>query len=426
MATAPTPSNQATKAATTINSYLKYAATKPYAILGSVPEGSAGGSNANVNWQQQIPIIPAFCTAVEFQVNLPVTLTLPASGTATLSPFAPYSAVLNQLTIAGAPPWPLMEMTPWYFDSTFHRVGYDPNYPGLGGNAGYFAAVLDQGPTPQNIGGSGSLAPGSVVTNSGTSAASTNYVFQFNVRMQLQRKRHLLWGAIPFGDPENRPYNLTQVAPLIGSNPEQSLFVQASSGATCDIGTGGATFNCIYELSYIDLLPDGSQAAPQPTVDYGLQVSPSTTTGLSAGSIIPITHRTAMAYTAIHHVLVNDQAPLRADYFALWDDQDQQSARWSYDSQNNTFQDYFTRFHRINRRYPHLGVYTAEFDDGVFPEIPSVTPYDAIMSPDKGYASAFGIPVTPAMTTALRIPSSVTVSSPYIRNYEFGLVKVPY
>jgi hypothetical protein len=108
MATAPTPSNQATKAATTINSYLKYAATKPYAILGSVPAGSAGGSNANVNWQQQIPIIPAYCTAVEFQVNLPVTLTLPASGTATLSPFAPYSAVLNQLTIAGAPPWPLM------------------------------------------------------------------------------------------------------------------------------------------------------------------------------------------------------------------------------------------------------------------------------------------------------------------------------
>jgi hypothetical protein len=48
------------------------------------------------------------------------------------------------------------------------------------------------------------------------------------------------------------------------------------------------------------------------------------------------------------------------------------------------------------------------------------------MSPDASYAQAFDLPVTPAMTTAIRIPAATTSVTPYVRNYEFGLVRVPY
>jgi hypothetical protein len=428
--TAPTPTSEASAASGTLNNYLKYAATKPYAILGSVTGGAgvSGGSSANVIWQQYIPIVPAFCVAIDLEITLPVALTLPATtGTATLSPFAPYSALSQQLTLAGAPPWPLTELTPWHIDETMHKINYDPYYPGLGGLEGIFGtnSILDQGPSAQSMG----LAPGATVTNTTGSPVTTDYLFQFNVRIQLQRKRHLLWGAVPFGDPENRPYHTMQINQLIGTNPETALFVNASGAATCIVGytaVPNATVNCIYQLSYIDLLPDGSQTAPKPSVNYGLQMAPSTTTGLAAGSIMPITHRTAMIYTAIHHILVNGGIGLRPDYMGLWDDQDQQSARWSYDSQNNTKGNWWTEYHRKYRRYPYTGVFSVELDDGVFPEIPSVTPYDGLISPDQTYAETFGVPVTPAVTTALRIATGVTLSSAYVRNYEIGLVKVPY
>lgn len=118
--------------------------------------------------------------------------------------------------------------------------------------------------------------------------------------------------------------------------------------------------------------------------------------------------------------------PVQADYFGLWDDQDQQSSRWNYDLSQNTFQGYFDKFHRTYRHYPLLGQYVCDFEGGAFPEIPSVTPIDAVMSPDASYAETFGVPVTPAMTTSIRLPSGVTATNLYIRTYAFGLVRVPY
>jgi hypothetical protein len=259
---------------------------------------------------------------------------------------------------------------------------------------------------------------------------------QFKVRQQLQRKRHLLWGAVPFGDPENRPNNLTQILPLQGVNPEQCLIVNGATTVYSTapvLGTGGATVKATYELAYIDLLPPSMTSVPNPQVGYGLQLIQFSTTGLAAGTAQPITHRTAMAYTSIHQLLINSPTsaaagglPQRADYFGLWDDQDQQSSRWNFDAQNNTFTEYFDKFQRAYHHYPLTGQYLADFEGGLFPEIPSVTPYDAIMSPDASYAAAFGVPVTPAMTTTLRIPSGTTVFNPYVRTYAFGLVRVPY
>jgi hypothetical protein len=125
-------------------------------------------------------------------------------------------------------------------------------------------------------------------------------------------------------------------------------------------------------------------------------------------------------------LLINGQLPLEADYYGLWDDQDVQSSRWNFDAQVNTFQEYFDKFQREYHRYPMLGQYVADFENGLFPEIPSVTPYDALMSPDASYAQAFGVPVTPAMTTSIRMPAGTDPSNPYIRTYAFGLVRVPY
>src|SRR6185312_5143640 len=87
-----TQAQAAQAALAAINSFLSIAPRKYYAILGTVASGNAGGATATAIFQQQIPIIPAFCTAIDYNINLPVTLTLPAStGVATLSPFAPYS-----------------------------------------------------------------------------------------------------------------------------------------------------------------------------------------------------------------------------------------------------------------------------------------------------------------------------------------------
>jgi hypothetical protein len=443
-----TQSSAAAAAVAAINSFLAVAPTKYTAILGTVAAGLTGGAAANVIWQQQIPIVPAFCTAIDYEVTLPLTYTATTVGGAFISPFAPYSVIANQLTLGGAPPWPLTEMLPWYLDYVAKHLDYDFSYPGLGYTGAAYGAneflypgapatytptngvgILDSGPNPN-------LFPAGAIPNAAlTTAAVSNAVLQFKIRQQLQRKRHLLWGAIPFGDPENRPNNLVQLLPFTGVNPEQTLIVTGSTTAFSTspvIGTGGCTVKATYELAYIDLLPPSMTSVPNPQVGYALQLIQFSTTNLAAGTIFPITHRTAMAYTAIHQLLINGAAagvggiPYRADYFGLWDDQDQQSSRWNFDAQNNTFTEYFDRFHRVYHHYPLTGYYLSDFEGGLFPEIPSLTPYDAIMSPDSTYAAAFGVPVTPAMTTSLRLPTGTTAINPYVRTYAFGLVRVPY
>lgn len=437
-------------------SFLQNAPRKFYAIQGTVPLGS-GGAATQVTWQQAVPIIPAYCTNVFLNIQQKFTVTFAANAdTCYVSPYAPYSGWNNQITLGGAPPWPATELTPWYLDSIACRTDFDPAAPGLAGvNSGYpttnfFAKVLDLGLTAwiDTIGSAApaisltaasttdSLNPGQLITNtSGGAAAVLTITANFSLQMRLQRKRHLLWGAIPFGDPENRPNVLMQLLPTVGINPEQCMFISppGNSAAVTATLTAAATVTAVYELAYIDLLPAGVQV-PEPTVGFGLQLTPATISGLTAGTYATITHRTAQAYTAIHHILVNGGTaatpayakPIQSSYFGLWDDQDPQSARWQFDTTVNTFQMYFDQFFRQKRRYPVIGYYLADFENGVYPEIPSVDPYDAVMSPDATYAAAFGVPVTPAMTTVVRIPTATTAVLGYCRYYAFGLVKVPY
>lgn len=426
-ATSATPQSQAQAAQAALNAFLSIAPTKNYAIIGTLASGSAGGGSAVVTWAEQIPIIPAFCIAVDYEVTLTVTPTV-TTGTAQWSEFAPYCAIGEQMTIGGAPPWPFTEATAWHLDEVMHRQGWDPAYTGLGGqgvasNANpAFASTLDYG-LAASVTAFGAN-PGSAVT---TAVAKT---FQFTVRQQFQRKRHLLWGAIPFGDPENRPNNQIVLNPLVGNNPEQNLIQASTGGNTTAVTSAVLTVKAIYRLMYIDLLPPSIGSPPAPAVGYGLQLTPSSPSGLTSGNLFKMTHRTAQVYLSMHHILVNTgatfPAPIQADYFGLWDDQDQQSARYSFDVTVNSFQEYFTEYHRNYGKYPYIGHYVNDLDDGLFPVIPSVTPYRALMTPDASYAQAFDLPVTPAMTTTLRIPAAVTASSPYVRTYEFGLVRVPY
>jgi hypothetical protein len=432
--------NAAQAAASAIATFLKIAPTKYYPILGTLAAGTTGGANANVIWQQPIPIIPAFCTAIDYTIQLPLSLTLGSTtGAATASPFAPYSGFMQQMTLGGAPPWPMTEFTPWYLDAIKHRIDYDwadagQNQYGNTNPATYPNNTLDQGPIPVNINqliAGATFTPGATYTNVTGAQVTTNFSINFRVRQQLQRKRHLLWGSVPFGDPENRPNNLVQMSPGQGVNPEQVMFVSnvaGGGGGSSTAVTAANTCNVYakYELRYIDLLPDTLTSVPQPLVNYGLQLTPFSVTNLVPGTIQPITHRTAQIYTSIDHILINNQLPLRADYFGLWDDQDQQSARYSYDAQANSFTEWFDKMQATYRRYFNLGHYFVDMENGIFPEIPSVTPYDALMSPDAGYAAAFGVPITPAMTTSLRIPSATVASSPYARTYSLGLVRVPY
>ena len=436
--------------------FLTNAPRKFYTVQGTVPVGSGAG-NAQVTWNQQVPIIPAYCVNVHLQIQQQLKVVFAANGDKCyISPFAPYSGWNNQLTLGGAPPWAPTELTPWYLDDIACRTNYDPSYPGLGGaNSGFPSTnfllnILDLGLSGwvNTIGSAApavsltaasttdNLNPGVTVTNtSGGVNAALIINANFTVQMRLQRKRHLLWGAIPFGDPENRPNNIMQLLQLVGTNPEQCMFVSPSTNSAPLVATLNtqATVNAVYELAYIDLLPQGVQI-PEPTVGFGLQLTASTTSGLAAGAYSTVTHRTAQAYTGIHQLLMDGGAggthtfpqPIQADYSGLWDDQDPQSARVQFDKTTNTFQMYFDMWHRHKRTYPLKGQYTWDFENGVFPEIPSVDPYDAIMTPDAVYAQAFGVPVTPAMTTALRIPAGTTTVNPYIRTYSFGLVKVPY
>ncbi|MEM0142905.1 MAG: hypothetical protein QXL94_02990, partial [Candidatus Parvarchaeum sp.] len=124
MATAPNPPSTASGSVTALQQFLAIAPTKYFSITGTIPANVSNGSAGEVTWNRPIPVTPAICTAIDYEVTLPVELTLEATtGAATVSPFAPYSAIANQLVLGGAPPWNMLEFTPWYLDGLTREVG---------------------------------------------------------------------------------------------------------------------------------------------------------------------------------------------------------------------------------------------------------------------------------------------------------------
>jgi hypothetical protein len=411
--------------ATQTDTFLKYAPLRHIAITGTLPLSSTGGANAYVTWQSLPPETPVWCTSVDFFVSWKLNIVVPTTQAFTISPFAPYAAFSNQFTIAGAPTWPLIECTPFLFEYQRSTRGFDMGYLGLGQNAGYLANVVDTGPYGQNF-DAAAVAPGVATTNAATTSATYTLTWVFCVHIELQRKRSALWGAIPLGDPKNRLNTLFQLNNLIGTQPEQNLIVVAGAGVTAALdGTTQTTVIACYNVRDIDILPNGV-ATPSPQVELGYTINSYTQSITSAGIIYPMQHIAAMAYEAVHHVLVNVQVPIRPDYMGLWLTQEQKAARYDFDSQANTLAEYWERYRRQFQRYPYKGHFQIDLTRGAFPDIPSLDPYDGLMTPDSTYGDMFGVKATPSWQTAIRIATGTGLTNAYVREYEVGLVKVGY
>ncbi len=403
---------------TVVGEFLKIAAYRDIVIQGSVPSGAVGGGSSNVTWQDVIPTVPGILSEIEYQITFSSTVTIGTSGqSVTVSPFAPFSAWGNQITLGGAPPWALTEFTPWYFDDITDSQNSDPAYPGLGNNA---SPNLDEGPSSINYG----TPPGTVHTATTANQSFTD-TFTFVLRQKMQQKRNMLFGAIPMGDPENKIRNITQLLPLVGNTPEQNLYVNAGASVTAALASA-ATVNAVYHVRYIDLLPATDSKIPLPAIKFGVQLNANTSDVANAGQQYKYYHRDSMAMLKIMSLLINNQGMQRADYWSVWDTQEQKSSRWEYDASQNSFQSYFSNFHKTYKRYPPKGLYIADFVSGENPDVPGVTPYNAIMTPDANYANAFDVAVTPAMTTTIRVPAGTGMVNGYQRVYTKGLVGVAY
>jgi hypothetical protein len=395
--------------------FLKYARKRPIPLAGTIPTGSTGGTPAsNVAFNDVIPVVPAWASAIIIEATLPLTVTVPAGGSASVSPYGAYAALNMMLTLAGSPPWDQISLVPWLLDEITSSRFFDPGMTG----PNVETAQQDAGPFAYANGG---YVPGSTI-NPGTVAGTVT----LRAKVRLQRRPHLLFGCVPLGDPENRPQIKMQLGALVGPNPEANMFTTQTGAATTASLTAPATVNVIFEGLSLDVLPPGLSSIPTPIVGLGLAVNYSTQNIVAAGQLVKNPRNAAMLYEKVFHQLFNAAAGQRADYFGKWLTGEQQSARYEFDASQGTFNDYYKRILDRYHRYLPRGLYVDDMVGGDNPDNPRADPYEAQMTPDTGYAAEFGLPATPAWNNALRIPAGTALTNAYLANYEFGLVNVPY
>jgi hypothetical protein len=431
---------------------------------GTAPFSSAGGqSAARFNWDVDTPRNPFWCYAIAMQFNLTLTLTIPAGGTVTLSPFAPYSGIGVQLTIGGGQAIQPMSLVPFWLDELTSRRDNDWTQYGPAQiiNADSAASVAGV-PQPMTfvpswqwdgsdyIGGTNGIIqplsitdsagakyyPGQVIPNSGGSALVLTLTVKFQAWMQLGRKlygRNLedLTGCIPMGDPANRPTLYVNIANLVGTFPEQNLFVATGSGGAAATAVTSATVpstcQTIWVCKQLDQLPDNVSVGT-PKVLSALEVN--TNGGFAiqnAGQFVNMIFDTAMVYNKRLHVLVNNQLPQSADYFGIWYSENQSNARFFWDGQSNNLQEYFRRIRRVYGRNLPKGIYVADLVGGEFPEFPRETPYRGEIVTSTTLAGLTGLKPYPNAQTTIRIPSGTSMSgTAYVNTYSFGTVPVSY
>jgi len=401
--------------------FLKWARTKNVGMSGTIANGVSGGTPAaNVAFSTDIPEIPMWATALVLEITLPISLVVPAGATARISPYFPYSSMLMQLLLAGSPPWDQISLVPWWLDEITSQRFFDPT---MIGPTTAPSAQEDPGPFVYSHAG---FTPGGTIVNGGGSPATTTGTVTFRTRVRLQRKPNLLFGAIPLGDPENRPQLKMMLAALVGPNPEQNPFQDvAGAGITATL-SGPGQVNASFEGRSLDVLPPGIGTIPTPVVGMGLAVNYSTKGPFNAGQMVKVSQDSAMLYKKILHLLINNQQAQRADYFGKWLTGEQQSARWEYDAAAGTFNQYYELLQRRYNRFLPTGCYVDDMESGENADNPIATPYEAEMTPDTGYADEFGIAATPGWNNALRVPVGTAVNAPYVGSYAFGLVNVPY
>lgn len=427
----PAATNSLTAANQANQSFLKWAPKVPAANIqwvGTAAGLGSGGSQSLYIPSQVVPAIPVWATDLVWQNDIQVTLSIAGGASIVVSPFAPYSFLSSQLTLAGSPPWNFMEHVPWAFDVKFTSRNYDPLAPGLSLPLGGtyptpFVDIIDLGPDPLLI----PASPGATITNTGSSPATVGHHWTWVDTIRLQRFRKGLWGCIPLGDPQNRPNLKLMLNALIGTQPETSPYVSSSSGSTTAVVKAGTTSTCqlIIKALRLDVIPTNTPP-PTPQVKMGVTVNAYAPSITAAGIIQQYVHQQSQLYEAIHHLVINNQLAQESDYFGLWDTQEQRSNKWEYDAQQNTYQQYFDDVKKVYHRPDEYGHLLANFERGEYPDIPGETPYDAFVTPDFGYAQMFGLVPTPNMTTASRIPSGTSINGAYCKIYEFGLVSVSY
>ena len=419
-----------------VSTFLKYVpeTTLQTTMYGTIASGTSGGSTSLALFNpSQPPAVPVWASRATFEQSLSISLTIPAGGQVTLSPYAPYSAFSSQFTIAGSPPWDFLEHTYWFLDRMKKFQDYDEQYAGLGydiqntseGNTPY--GKLDIGNIPFSItpvSGAPAIIPGQTISNTGTSEVTYEYVFTWVDTIMLRQSHTTLFGTIPLGDPKNRLNVKEMLNPLVGVTPESNLFVSASSGVTC-VTNAQTTSNLVFKVFDIQTLPPGIQIA-NPTVGMAFQVNANSESYTNAGQIQSIGHQYAMLYTDIDHLVINNQMPVRIDYFGFWETEEQKSARWEYDSQTNTFNQWYRDVKELYHRYLPPGHFPANFTVTRQPQNPSFTIYDGFVTPNVQIAQAKGIVPLPTMQTAFRVPSGTDIVSGYVRVYSKGFVGVNY
>ncbi|MHB1472491.1 MAG: hypothetical protein ACYCV4_02510 [Dermatophilaceae bacterium] len=436
MAPAATAPQQANPTQQSIATFLAYARTRAYPTLaGTIASGATGGgASSQVAWiPADIPDVAAYAETLDLFCTLPITLTLPASSSVVVSPYAPYSVLQNYFTVAGQSQWEYMSGVPFWLDELTSYSWFDPlmsypsSYGAISGQSDNGASQTTGAAWYPNGDGSGAFQPGATISNTASTQTTVSGTLQFRIRIRLRRRQANLQGMVPLGDPENRPQLFAQLSALVGTKPADNLFI-STTGTTAPTAALSATGNvwAVFNSKSLDLLPAGI-AAPTPAVQMAMQVNTVGSVSIpQAGTIIRVPHRTAMVYDKIFHILYNNQIAQAADYFGLWTTDDQQTARWSFDSAENSYQEYFEKLHDTYKRYFPKGCLIADLYSGKNPEFPASDPYHGEMSPDSGYAAIAGTRVTPAMNTAFRIPSGTTLTSPGIQVYSLGRVTCSY
>ena len=416
-----------------INLFLTYARRQFHiSQVGSIPSGSSGGTSAS-----QVTFTPStieqdavYADSIDLFTILPITLTIPAGGSCVVSPYAPYSALQTKFVVGGASRFDYLSAAVHYLDELTSYSWYDPamsypnSYGAISGGWDNGSSQAAPGWYPNND-GSGAFQPGATISNTGTSSINVTGTIQFRAKVRLRRRRPNLWGCVPLGDPQNVPQLFVQLGALVGTDPVNNLFTKATANVTASLSSAGSVLGVFPNLG-IDVLPAGVPV-PEPLMQMAYAVNYNGSTPITtAGTIIPVSFKTDMLYDKIFLLLQNNQLAQAADYFALWLTNKQGSARWAYDATNNSYQNLFTNYHEVYKRYFPVGCLINDMYSGRDPEFPGTTPTKAALSPNSDYAAIEGVPPAPLMTMAFRIPSGTTLTSPKLGVFELGVQMAAY
>jgi hypothetical protein len=439
--------------------WLRYARDDYTSVQNGVfPISNQGSQSARANWDVTTPANPFWAWAIAMQFNLTLALSIPASGSVTISPLFPYSAIGVQLTIGGGQAIQPMSLVPFWLDEMTSKREWDSVMLGPNNAINQYSSLSTPG-APQAMnqlanwnwdgsdlvesagimpaleivdGSNNKYYPGQTITNAGTVVENLILTVKFRAWMQLGRKlygRQLedLTGCVPLGDPANRPTLYVNVNPLVGNQPEAVGFISATGGVTCATsGVTPSTCNLIWVSKALDQLPDGVSVGT-PKVLSAIEWN--TNAGLAipnAGQFVNLIFDTAMVYNKRFHVLVNNQLPISADYFAVWYSENQANARWIHDATLNNMQEYFRKQLRAYGRYLPKGIYNADLVGGEFPEFPRETPYRGEIVTSTTLAQLTGLKPYPNAQTTIRIPSGTVMNGAYCVTFSLGTVPVAY